>query len=378
MKMPKSTKKLYYCLFSIISIFIYSANIVKASETHSVYLPLIFNSEVNTYKTSACLKVVEVAYPDGNRWWEQGSSITVNSPEDAFRNVISAILKKDKAELFKWSHSTLGHDTQEFDSQAAAYFAQFEKLQLVSASRSYRFDGLALVYVTAKLADGRLFSFPLSFAEDNKVYKFLPYRSEIVSYRLVTEWLSVNTSGQADGFSYCDDKTIKNATYKVQLVPPTETSKTDPISELFLHGASINLKNPQKGLEKDVVDLLARMKKADFAKPKELNGFLGNMTLEGANRLKEWLNTASIADKERYKNELFNVTPIFIFDASPLIVTYVKWGARVQTMYFTYNEKHKLVWTNSSHISLIDKVFKNGVLFDDAQLDKPFENYKIQ
>jgi hypothetical protein len=46
----------------------------------------------------------------------------------------------------------------------------------------------------------------------------------------------------------------------------------------------------------------------------------------------------------------------------------------VQVMYFTVRSDNALLWTNSSHITVSDKIFKRGPLYNAASLPRPFSN----
>jgi hypothetical protein len=54
-------------------------------------------------------------------------------------------------------------------------------------------------------------------------------------------------------------------------------------------------------------------------------------------------------------------------------------GGSVQVMYFlTIGPRHDLLWTNSSHITVEDKVFKSDASYDSAKLKPPFSNLVLK
>ncbi len=364
-------------LISVIGLLVLVCELANAEEARKVYLPLTFFAEARTLQTSACLQVTEHTYQD-RQWWER-ATLSTKTPEESFKGVIAAIRKKDHQSLLDLSHPTLGRDPELFDRQANALFQQFEKVQLVSVSRSFTFDGIAVFFAKFNL-EGRSFFVPLSFAVDTSGgYKFLPYRTEIVTYTLVNDWFNSPWGPtETESPSYCTEKIIKKFTHKISLIALQKPNDKADASVLFLSGMPIINGKSLKGIVKQVMYAIETMKSTDLSKVKGIDDFLKHLSLEGANRLKDWFATATQPERDRYKSELVDIEPFYVFDARPLVIIYGKTKNSVQSMHFTANENNELLWTNSSHITVMDKVFKSGYLYDAALLDKPFSEIKIK
>ena len=111
-----------------------------------------------------------------------------------------------------------------------------------------------------------------------------------------------------------------------------------------------------------------------------IDGFIKFMAPEDGKRLKDWYASASEAERSGYKSATIKQTgqPYFLIDASPLVVAYTKSGAGVQVMYFTVPSSNELLWTNSFNLTVSDKVFKTGPLYDAALLANPFSTLAIK
>lgn len=109
-----------------------------------------------------------------------------------------------------------------------------------------------------------------------------------------------------------------------------------------------------------------------------MKGIADRMTAQGAASLQQWYGTAAMADRERYFASLRGLKPLFLFDASPLIVVYVHTAEGIQVLYFTAGAKPgELHWTNSSFLSIVDEIFKKGPLFSAATAERPFQDLAI-
>jgi hypothetical protein len=106
--------------------------------------------------------------------------------------------------------------------------------------------------------------------------------------------------------------------------------------------------------------------------------FVRHLDAEGAKRTKQWYDSASVSDREIYKRRLADQRPFFLIDASPLVILYAKMPDNsLQVMYFI-SSHNELLWTNSSHITIADKVFKAGPLAKSALLEKPFSEFAVK
>lgn len=109
-----------------------------------------------------------------------------------------------------------------------------------------------------------------------------------------------------------------------------------------------------------------------------MDEFIRHLDSEGAKRTKQWYDGANDSEREIYRRKLVQQRPFFLIDASPLLVVYAKMPDNtMQVMYFT-NIGNNLRWTNSTHITIVDKVFKAGPLAKAALLEKPFSELAVK
>jgi len=304
-------------------------------------------------------------------WW-QNSGAGASKPERAFKDVITAIQHKDRPGLLRLTHPDDSRNMKNFDQQAGAFFQQFEVLEIVGVPKAYEFDGLAVFFPRFRTQQG-IFSVPFVFAaEDDGSFGFLPRRSQKVTFNLVNDWFdSAVGPGKSQTPTYCTNDDIKRATHKVLLAPYQGPGAAEA-SQLFLRGASFDAPN-------DLADLAAKVKaRIDHMKAALGRGgideFAKDLTPEGAVRLKEWFAAADEKERAAYKTAITEQQPFFLFDLKALVVVYTRSpGGEVHVMYFTFID-NTLVWTNSSHVTVADAVFKRGPLNSAASGEKPFSS----
>src|ERR1700686_1089594 len=117
-----------------------SGGTASAQADRQVYVPVTFNAEGTGIRTTACLEVTERVEPQ-TAWWEDAGA-SANPPEQAFKAVIAANKRKDRAALAKLADPTQGEGTKDFDDQSIAFFQQFDALKIVAVPKAYEFDGL--------------------------------------------------------------------------------------------------------------------------------------------------------------------------------------------------------------------------------------------
>ncbi len=342
----------------------------SAQDVRTVYAPMAFHAEAGDLRTTACLQLAERVYP-ASAWWETGSG-TGGGPERTFRSVIVAIKQKDRGALLKLTDTAQARDTAQFDRQADAFFEQFQSIQLLAVPRAYEFDGL--VAFLGKFQSTRQTAFvPLVFAHDGgDTFRFLPSRTNKASFRIVTDWFAPSGAAPTETPSYCTDADVKRATHRVSLVP----SRWRP-SALLLTGAPLDARGPLSAVTTRVKATIDRMKAA--LRVGDVDAFANDMTPEGGGRLKQWFATAPQNERDRYKTAFVEQQPFFVFDESPLLVVYVRTAQRdVQVLYFTVAPDKRLLWTNASHLTTSDQVFKQGPLFAAAGSTKPFSSLAIK
>jgi hypothetical protein len=348
-----------------------------AQSSRTVYLPMTFHAEARPLRTSACLRVTERAYPQ-SAWWDDPAA-DATPAERAFKAVIAAVKSKNRDALFNLSDPAQGRDPARFDKQAAAFFEQFSTLEMTAVPLEYEFDGLALFFAKFRFR-GKTFYAPLAFAYGSDgTPGFLPYRTEQLTYFLVRDWFDAPWGpNSTDAPSYCTDEEVKRATFRVALAdPPAGTPKQawGP-SYLLFSGASLDAPGQSAGLTARIKSTSAQLNASLAGRPEDL---IKHMTPEGGNRLKEWLASAEESERRQYMSAVMDRHPFFVIDASPLLVVYTRSSAgAVNVMYFTTAADNTLLWTNSSHITLSDKVFKHGLMYDSALSDKPFANSAIK
>ena len=348
--------------------------VAAAGNSRSTYLRMAFSVEGQPVRITACLQVTEHAYPD-SAWWEDFSG-SADAPERAVKEVVAVIKRKDRAALLRLSHPTLGRDPKRFDEQAGAFFQQFEVLQLVTMPRAYEFDGLVVFFAKFRSKNETGFA-PLIFAhEDDGTFGFLPYRTEALTYQLVTNWFNSTWRPPATaGPIYCAQGDIKRATHRISLAPSSGApDQAWHPSQVFLIGAPLGKPGALAKIAVQAKSTIDSLKSAlasggDFAR---------HMTPEGARRLKEWYASAVQTERIKYAAAVAEQEPFFLFDASPLVVVYTRSRSGVQVMYFTFGTNGELLWTNSSYITVADRVFKQGPLYNAALLEKPFSSVAIK
>jgi hypothetical protein len=348
-----------------------------AQESRTVHARMTFHAEAREIRTSACLQLVERTYPS-TRWWE-----TTEGPADAadraFKAVIAAITKKDRAALLRLTDASQTRDTAKFDSQANAFFQQFGRIRLVEVPRAFELDDI-VVFFGRFQSDTQTALIPLMFAYQGEgSFGFLPMRSNKVTLELVNDWFASRSNDLKDTPMYCSDAEIARATHRVELV----RAQFKP-SALLLTGVSLEGSAPVSGVAKQVAARIEQMKAS--LKAEKMDAFYTAMTPEGAGRLRQWMATATAPEREGYITAFLQQEPFFIFDQGPLIVVYVRirptdakprasggpgvamQAPSIQAIYFTTG----MLWTNSSHITVADKVFKDGPVAAASGQKPPF------
>lgn len=349
----------------------------SAQGSRTVYLPVTFQSEARPLRTSACLQVRERAHPQ-TAWWNAPAADATAS-ERAFSAVVAAIKSRNRDALFNLSDPARGRDPERFGKQAAAFFEQFGVLELSAVPLSYEFDGLAVFFAKFR-HEGRTFYAPLAFAygADGKP-GFLPYRTDELSYFLVRDWFDAPWGpGSTDAPSYCTSEEVKSAAFRVALTaPPADASKQAwTPSYLLFSGAPLDAPGKPAALAARIKSASAELNASLAGKADDL---IDHMTPEGGNRLKQWLASADENERRQYMSAIMDRRPFFVIDASPLLVVYTRSSAGTfNVMYFTPAADGRLLWTNSSHITVSDKLFKHGPVYDSVLSEKPFANSAIK
>ena len=103
-----------------------------------------------------------------------------------------------------------------------------------------------------------------------------------------------------------------------------------------------------------------------------------HLTEHSASKLREWWATASAPDRERYfKTLMTDEVPLFVFDASPLVLVYTRRGTAVRERYFVMSGTHTLEWDDNPPITDGRRLFTGGPLREAAALPEPFSSLRI-
>jgi hypothetical protein len=366
---PHAVVRAGACAAIVATAFLLATATAEAQESRTVYAPMTFKAEAGPLRTTACLQLLERTLP-ATRWWEAEGRATAPA-DDAFKAVIAAIKQQDRAALLKLTDPAQARDTANFDKQAYAFFAQLKAIQLVEVARAYELDGL-VVYMAKLQSDAQAAFVPFAFAHQaDDTFRFLPSRSDLVTFTIVNDWFIPSLSAPPVPPPYCAESAVKRATHRVSLA----ASSWRP-SALRLTGVPLEAQASQAGIAAQVKSTIDRMKTA--LKGSNVDEFAGYMTPIGGDRLKQFFASAQPAEREAYAKAFIDQQPFFVFDESPLVVVYVRTPqGRIEALYFTVADK-RLLWTNSAYITVSDKVFKQGPLFSAAESTPPFNRLVIK
>lgn len=339
-------------------------------------LPLTLPTWVDPIRTSACLQVIERRYA-APAWW--GNAKDSDEPADrAFKEVIAALRHKDRDALWKLSDPDLGRDAKQFDQQSSALFQQFQTIEIVAVPWAYEFDGLVVFYPKLRF-QGQTVSASLAFAHrQDGTFGYLPYRIKRLTFELVEDWFHAPWGpDKTDHPTYCFDEDVRRSTHRVSLLTSSDGAQASwHPSALMLRGAPLEAHGALSDLAGQVKGVLDQMKA--LASRGAMDEFIRHLDPEGSKRTKQWYDTANDREREIYKRRLAEQRPFFLFDAFPLLVVYAKMPDNtLQVMYFV-NSRNDLLWTNSTHITVIDKVFKAGPLANKALSEKPFSEFAVK
>ena len=343
------------------------AGSAAAQQSRPVYVPVTFDAEGTPLRTSACLLVSEIDFGPA-RWWEEGATGKVPPAAQALRGIFSAMRARDRAALLAGSDAGQTKDAQRFNQQADLYFSQIRSLQLLEVPKAYEFDGEVLFFVKFKGANETAFV-PMSFTKSGASYKFLPMRSDLVSYRMLRDWFSTAWGpGKSETPSYCSDAEVKRATHRVS--PAASVPAEQRTSVLLFTGAPVDAPGA-------LAPAVARVKAAEAelkaAAKQGIPALIAVLPKSGASRLEKWAATATEPETDFYKKEVLEQEPFFLFDLSTVLVVFSKAGESVEVLYFAPagGSGESVKWMNSARVTTLDAVFKTAMKAD-AALEKPF------
>ena len=187
----------------------------------------------------------------------------------------------------------------------------------------------------------------------------------------MSDWYAPDAAAPPEAPAYCTDAEVKRATHRVALGASTWRPAL-----LHLTGAPLDASGSPGGIATEVKSTIDQMRTA--LRGSDMEPFLKYITPEGALRLRDWFATAALKDRDDYKNAFASQQPFFVFDESPLIVVYTRTPTGVQVLYFTVTADKRLLWTNSSHVTVSDQVFKEAPLLAAAAGQNPFSTLVIK
>jgi hypothetical protein len=348
-----------------------------AGSGHSVYLPMIFDSG-QTIRTTACLQVAERSYPE-SAWWEHFSG-KADTPEHAFKAMIVATKRKDKAAFFKLAEPTQRSD-KNFNQNMVQFFKSMDAISSFAVPKAYELGSLVVFPVQVKQGDKVNYLIFLFTRKNAGGYAFLPYGAEQMSYVIVRDWFNSKWGpAKTDSPEYCTGEDIKRATHRVSLSNAADVKSGLPPSYLYFAGASLNKSEPLSQLGKRVQSTIEEIK-TELKSPDsgELDHYIKHLTPDGGKGLKEWFASANQLELENYKRAITEQHPFFLIDALPLVVVYTKSpSGSLQVMFFISNADNELLWTHSSYITDSTKIFTRGPLRDAALELRPFASGLIK
>jgi hypothetical protein len=251
---------------------------------------------------------------------------------------------------------------------------QLALLNVTSIRRAYEFDGLLVFDVKVQAAaGGSTIAAPFSFvlASDGSA-KYLPIRPEGVTFALAQDLLGRDPAADA---SVCSD--LKGRfTHRASIAAPRPGASTASPSAVYLVGAPIaGASGPAKELTQSAQTAFTALAKLASG---GADALAARMTSESAARLKKWWTTATEEERAKYISTIKDATPFFVFDAAPILVVYTKSpGSTVDVVYFL-RQGGGLVWTNAYRVTVSDRVFKAGPLFEAAKQSSPFSTFLLK
>ena len=337
-------------------------------EPRQVYLRVVFNAEGKLRPTSGCFNAIERVY-SRSRWWSEAGA-EPGSSEDAFYRVIKAFKAKDRDGLRNLSDPS-SREPKVFDAQADAFFQQFGALELSAIPRSIQVESLTVFLLTV-VFQGHATSAPMVFRKGgNGQNWFLPDKSKSLAYSLARDWLDAMQQAEISDSLYCQQSAIAQATHRIPLGSDPAVPEKDK-SFLYVKGVPANAPAVgQPDIRNSVDAALQTVKTA-------LSSYQGTVLLSpianvGAKRLKDWWEKASATERSNYVQSVVSQRAVFVFDLSPLLVLYSQSENGIpRVMYFVPDQNNRLMWTNSSYGTTVDRIFKDGVLYDAARATPPF------
>jgi hypothetical protein len=325
---------------------------------HKAYGAFIFMTEEGDLRTSACLSIDEVPPQAG-----------FGGIEPVFSALLKAFKAKDETAYDAITVPEQSSKGKKCPSTMKEFFAQFEGVTPQRIDHVYEFEDLTLVDAVLRMPDRDVtFAFAFERSTDGKLL-YAPCAERTPFYAAVRTWLSDPRAG--DEFSpRCSPEVVEHATHRVPF-------SSDPAraGALLLRGAPIDDPGDLRATAAKVTVAVKAIERAAAAR--DVRALQKQMAEKGGEDMVKSLSQASPKDRAAYADALTGLEPFFVFDASPLVIAYVRQKGAIRTMYFIPGSGGRLIWTNGTLFTETDGLFKRGPLDQSASLPKPFSTYRI-
>jgi hypothetical protein len=320
---------------------------------------LMFNTEADKVRTSACLSLDEIPAQAG-----------YDGAEPAFNALIAALKAKDGKAYDAITVAEQSSTGTKCPFKMDEFFSQFETVAPQRIEHVYAFDNLVLVDAILRMP-GRdvTFAFDFERSADGKL-RYAPCTQRSPFYAAVDAWLNDPRVGEEFN-PRCPADLVERATHRV----PFGSDPARP-GALLLRGAPIDAPGDLRATAASLTAALKAIARA--VDTKDMRGLQKHMGTRGAADVAGWWPAASAKERAAYVDAVKGIEPFFIFDASPLVITYVRQNGAIQVMYFVPGADGRLIWTNSALITDGDALFKSGPLRESASLPNPFSNFRIK
>ena len=322
------------------------------------YGTLMFHAEVGDVRTSACLSLDEIPAQSGY----DGVELVFDSLIEAFKS------KDDKAYNALTIAEQSGAGTK-CPHTMKEFFSRFEDVALQRIDHVYAFDNVVLVDTVLRMSERDVtLAFGFEHTSEGKL-EYAPCPDRTPFHAAVRSWLSDPRVGEEFN-PQCPSDVVERATHRI----PFGADPARP-GALLLRGAPVNEPGDLRDTAARVAAALKSIERAVAAN--DMRGLQKHMAKKGR-EVAEWWPTATPQERARYSASLTGVEPFFIFDASPLVIGYVRQGGVIQVMYFVSGADGRLIWTNSTLFTHADGLFKRGPLSESAAALNPFSNYRVK
>ncbi len=323
-------------------------------------------------RTTACLELVERFY-DKARPWDVFKKAAKRSPEINLVRIADAIKTRNKSRFFSAVHPVLGSEPKLLNEQWSAYSDLSTGLQFDSVKGYVKF-GEYLVYVVSMAYGKEVFDSSYAFALDQQgKYRFLPYNVEDLLYKAVMEW-GESDWGWGNQRTYCSGKDVERTNMRIPFSQETKYKKHYP--KVMLKGHDVTSGNGNSApvyrkITKQISNMFAALIAGD------VEHYYPYLTKPARAEMRKWYPEATDVQIARFVQSFEDVKPVFVLDADPMYIVYVQTAAfGIRAMFMLDDGKGRYIWTNSSHITPLDAIFKQSMVKKAAAQKIPFQYWR--